>query len=208
MKWDVVNIEGNKVRTIDLPDDIYGLEMNEAVLHTVVKAYLANKRQGTAATKTRAFVSGGSKKPFRQKGTGNARQGHGRSPLYPGGAVSHGPQPRDHRQNINKKMKQLALKVALSDKCRHKKLIVVDDFSIAKYSTKDIVKTLSAVKASNTALMLDERKDNFLYRSARNINGAVAASPLEINTENVLRHESLIVSETALNVLAQRLGGN
>jgi large subunit ribosomal protein L4 len=208
MKWDVVNVKGVKVRTIDLPEAIYNVDMNESVLHTVVKAYQANQRQGTHATKTRAFVSGGSKKPFKQKGTGEARQGHGRSPLHPGGATSHGPQPRDYRQDTNKKLRQLALKVALSDKCRHNRLIIVDDFAIAAYSTKQIVGTISAVKAHRTALFSDERKDDFLYRSARNIKGVTALAPSDICAENVLRYESLIMTETALNAIQQRFAGS
>jgi large subunit ribosomal protein L4 len=208
MKWDVVNIKGEKVRTVELPDAIYNVDMNEPVLHTVVKAYQANRRQGTHATKTRAFVSGGSKKPFKQKGTGEARQGHGRSPLHPGGAVSHGPQPRDYRQATNKKLRQLALRVALSEKCRHKKLIVVDDFAISAYNTKHIVGAIGAVKASATALLSDERKDDFLYRSTRNIKGCKALSPSDICAENILRYESLIVTETALNAIQQRFAGS
>src|SRR3954471_1172662 len=104
MKWDVLNIKGEKVKSVELPDDIYGVDMNEAVLHSVVKAYQANRRQGTHATKTRAYVSGGGKKPFRQKGTGSARQGTSRSPLMPGGATLHGPQPRSYRQNITQRV--------------------------------------------------------------------------------------------------------
>jgi large subunit ribosomal protein L4 len=208
MKWDVLNIKGEKVKSIDLPENIYNVEMNEAVLHSVVKAYQANRRQGTVATKTRSMVAGGSAKPFRQKGTGAARQGSGRSPLFPGGAIVHGPQPRNHRQGINKKVKQLALKVALSDKCRHNKLIVVDDFALAKFSTKQVLTTLAAVKASKTTLLSDERKDAFLCRSARNIEGTAAVAPQEVCALNVLRHETLIMSETALNALVQRLGSS
>lgn len=207
MKWDVLNIKGEKVKTIDIPEEIFGVEMNEAVLHTVVKAQLANKRQGTHQTKTRSMVSGGSKKPFRQKGTGGARQGSGRSPLFPGGAVVHGPQPRDYTQQTNKKVRQLAMKVALSDKCRHSKLIIVDDFSVSKYSTKEILATLGAVGGSRTNLLSDERKDDFLLKSARNIHGTAVKAPMEISVENVLRHEALIISETAVNTLNARLGG-
>lgn len=206
MKWDVTNIKGEKVREIDLPDAIYNVEMNEAVLHSVVKAYLANKRQGTHATKTRSLVSGGGKKPFRQKGTGNARQGSSRSPLMPGGATAHGPQPRDYRQHINQKQKKLALKIALSDKVRHNKLILVDDFAINKYSTKHIVSALKVLGDAGNALLADERKDDFLYRSARNIHKVKAVLPAEMNTEDVLRHETLVLSETALKALEQRLG--
>ena len=123
-------------KKIDLPDEVFGREMNEAVLHAVVKAYRANARQGTHATKTRSTISGGGRKPFKQKGTGGARQGSKRSPLQEGGAVAHGPQPRDYRQDTNQKVRQLALSVALSDRVRHQHLHIIDDFKLDKYSTK------------------------------------------------------------------------
>jgi large subunit ribosomal protein L4 len=177
--------------------------MNGAILHQVVKAYQANRRQGTHATKTKSFVSGGGKKPFKQKGTGGARQGSLRNPHMPGGGEAHGPQPRDYRQGMNKKARQLALKIALSDKARHGKLLVVSDFAISEYSTKHVLKVMGAFKATK-ALISDERKDDFLYKSTRNIHGADAIQPSELNAENVLRFDNLIISETALNTLAQR----
>lgn len=206
MQIKVKDINGKEVKSIDLPDAIYGVEMNEHVLHTVVKAYRANRRQGTHATKTRSFVSGGGKKPFKQKGTGGARAGTSRSPLMPGGAVTHGPQPRDYSEKVNKKMRNLALRVALSDKVRHGKLIVVNDFAISEYSTKQVLKTMKALKVT-TALLADERKDDILFKSARNINGAAARSPAELNVEDILRHESLVISENGINALQQRLEG-
>ncbi len=118
MELQVHNIQGKAVKKIQLPEAIYAVEMNEALLHSVVKAYQANRRQGTHATKTRSLVSGGGKKPFKQKGTGGARAGSTRSPLQPGGGQLHGPQPRDYRQSVNKKIRQLALKIALSDKAK------------------------------------------------------------------------------------------
>lgn len=207
MKWDVVNIKGEKVGDCDLPEAIYSVGMNEALLHSVVKAYRANRRQGTHATKTRSLVSGGGKKPFRQKGTGGARQGSSRSPLMPGGATSHGPQPRDYRQGINAKVRQQALRIALSDKVRHQRLVLVDDFAISKYSTKHILGSLKACGTNLNALLADERKDDFLYRSARNIYRVNAISASEINAEDVLRHETLVLSATAVQALSQRLGG-
>ncbi|MCB9228294.1 MAG: 50S ribosomal protein L4 [Deltaproteobacteria bacterium] len=206
MKWDVINIRGEKVREVELPESIYNVDMNEAVLHSVVKAYQANRRQGTHATKTRSLVSGGGKKPFRQKGTGNARQGSSRSPLMPGGATAHGPQPRDYRQHINRKQKKLALKVALSDKARHKKLILVDDFVMNKYSTKHVLSVLGAMGNLKNALLTDERRDDFLYKSARNLHRVGVMLPGEMNSEDILRYETLVISETALKALGQRLG--
>lgn len=206
MQVEVKNIEGKVVKKLDLPEEIYGCELNDHVLHTAVKAYQANRRQGTHATKTRALVSGGGKKPFRQKGTGNARQGSSRAPNMPGGAISHGPQPRCYRQKLNRKLRQTALRVALSDKVRAKKLIVVDDFKISEYSTKHVATALKALNAES-ALVSDERKDNILHKSVNNIHRAQAVSPAEINAEHVLRHENLVISENALTALHQRLEG-
>lgn len=206
MQIKVKDISGKEVKTIDLPESIYGVEMNEHVLHTVVKGYQANRRQGTHATKTRAFVSGGGKKPFKQKGTGGARAGSTRSPLWPGGAVTHGPQPRDYTQKMNKKMRNLAMRVALSDKVRHGKLVVVSDFAISKYSTKQVLKAMGALDVES-AVLTDERKDDFLLKSARNINRMAVKSPADLNVEDILRHESLVISENGINALHQRLEG-
>lgn len=204
MELQVFSIDGKAVKMIQVPDEIYNVEMNTAVLHSVVKAYRANRRQGTHATKTKAFVSGGGKKPFKQKGTGGARQGSTRNPHMPGGGEAHGPQPRDYRQYTPKKSRQLALKIALSDKARHGKLFVVNDFAIGKHSTKHVLKVMASFNAAK-ALISDERKDDILYKSTRNIYGADAVNPTELNAENVLRYDSLIISETALTALAQRL---
>lgn len=205
MKWHVSNLQGKKVKDIELPDDVFGLEMNVPLLQVVVKAYQANRRQGTHATKTRSLVSGGGKKPFKQKGTGGARQGSSRSPLMPGGATAHGPQPRDYTQKINQRMKRQALMIALSDKIRHQRLFVVDDFAIQTYSTKHVVKSLKALEQPKTVLVADERKDDLLYRSARNIHGVSALATSEINAENILRHQSIVLTEVALTALTKRL---
>ena len=204
MQIEVKDIKGKAVKKADLPDEVFGVEMNEHVLHTAVKAIQANLRQGTHATKTRSLIRGGGKKPFRQKGTGNARQGSTRSPLASNGATAHGPQPRDYTQKTNKKLRKLALKVALSDKARHGKIIVVDDFAISSYATKHVKGALSSLGA-NTALLSDERKDDYLYRSTRNIHGAACVRPADMNVMDVLRYESLVLSETALDSLKQRL---
>jgi large subunit ribosomal protein L4 len=203
MEFKVKSIDGKLVKSITLADDIFAVPMNEHVLHSVVKAYRANRRQGTHGTKTKANVSGGGIKPFKQKGTGQARQGSSRSPLQPGGGVSHGPQPRKYTERVPQEMKRLALRIALSDKVRHGKLLVVSDFSLSKYSTKHVSGVLNALKAPK-ALVSDERKDDFLYRSARNIHGVGCTAPAELNAENVLRYDSLVMTETALNALTQR----
>lgn len=206
MDLQVFNIDGKPVKKISVPDSIYALDLNDAVLHSVVKAYQANRRQGTHMVKTRSLVAGSGKKPFKQKGTGGARQGSTRGNHMPGGGQAHGPLPRSYRQYVGKKQRQLALKIALSDKVRHGKLIVVSDFAIEKHSTRHVVKVLENLRVSG-ALLSDERKDDVLYKSARNIHGADAVLPAELNAENVLRFESLVISENALTTLHQRLEG-
>jgi large subunit ribosomal protein L4 len=206
MQVAVKDITGKELKKIDLPDEIYGRELNEHVLHQVVKAQLANRRQGTHSVKTRSFVSGSGHKPFRQKGTGNARQGSTRSPHYPGGAVAHGPAPRDYRQKVNRKLKKLALQVALSDKVRHGKFVVVDDLGVKGYSTKHVGGALQALEASH-ALVADQRDDDLVYKSTRNLRTAAYRSTLDLNVEDVLRYESFVITEKALEALNNRLGG-
>lgn len=205
MQLQVKNLQGKAVKSIDLPDAIYNVELNEHVLHHVVKAQLANQRQGTHATKTRSYVSGGGKKPYKQKGTGGARSGSTRANIYPGGAQAHGPQPRDYRQKVNKKVKTLAMKVALSDKLRNGKLVVVDSLTFSSYSTKAVVTALKALSAPK-ALLADVREDDFLFRSARNIHGTAAFDAKDVNVVDLLRHETLIISEKGLEALNARIG--
>jgi large subunit ribosomal protein L4 len=206
MQLQVKNIQGKSVKTIDLPDSIYKVELNEHVLHHVVKAYFANQRQGTHATKTRSYVSGGGKKPYKQKGTGGARSGSTRANIYPGGAQSHGPQPRDYRLKVNKQVKNLALKIALSDKAAAGKLIVVDNLAFDKFSTKAVVTALKALEAPK-ALMADVASESsFLYRSARNIHGAAAVAVADFNVVDLLRYEALVISEKGLEALNARIG--
>ena len=208
MKWQILNIKGEKLKDIELPASIFGLELNTGLLHSVVKAYQANRRQGTHATKTRAYVSGGGKKPFRQKGTGGARQGTNRSPLMPGGATLHGPQPRSYRQNITQRAKHQAACIALSERVRHNKLIIVDTFAADKCSTKHVVKTLGALGVqSASALLLDERKDDLLYKSARNLEKVNAHEATQVTSEQILRHENLVISENALKAIIKRFEG-
>ncbi len=204
MQVDVFNIEGNVVKQIDLPDTVYGVKVSDAVLHSVVKAYLANKRQGTHATKTRSLVSGGGKKPFKQKGTGRARQGSSRVPVYPGGATSHGPQPRDYTQKLNQKVKSLALKMALSDRMQSKKLVVFDDFGVSSYSTKNVLKIMKTFNATKV-LFTDERKDDYLLKSSANIYGTSCIGASELNAYNVLSHDVVFICEKALTTIQQRL---
>ena len=209
MKWNVLNKEGKESSSVELNDAIYGVELNPSVLHGVVKAYRANRRQGTHATKTRSLVSGGGKKPFKQKGTGNARQGSTRSPLMEGGATAHGPQPRSYTQKTNKKFRQKALRVALSDKVRNNSLYLLDNLSMDSYKTKDVVSFLSNLGLDGKkALIVDTYSSNHLLRSARNIKGISVATPEQVNTENVLGSSALILSKESLDNLTSRLNND
>ena len=203
----VKDVSGNEVRQLELAASIFSLKPNHGLVHEVIVNLQANQRQGTHATKTRALVSGSGKKPFRQKGTGNARQGSNRSPLMRGGAITHGPQPRSYRRHMPRKMKNLALKIVLSDRLRSGDLHVVDAITLQEYKTKKVGALLQALGARK-ALIADARQDDFLYKSTRNIYRSAAIDPSTINVLHVAAHESLIVSTAALQVLTQRLGSD
>ena len=205
LNWDVMNTAGNKVHEVTLPAEIFNVDMNTALLHAVIKAYQANRRQGTHATKTRSLVSGTGKKPFRQKGTGSARQGSLRGPHMYHGAVAHGPQPRNYRQHINKRMKQQAARIALSDKARHQKLVILDQIQLDKYSTKTIKTMLGTLIPSFKALLVDHREDDFVYKSVRNLHGTHYLVDNLVNSENILKSEYLILTQAAFNNLCSRL---
>ncbi len=208
MQIQVKNIQGKELKNIEIPEEVFGLELNDHILYSAVKAYRANRRQGTHATLNFRRVSGTGKKPFKQKGSGTARQGSTIAPHMRGGAVAHGPMPRSYREHINKKVKNLALCVALSDKLRAGKLTVVDKFSMTNYKTKNVLAALKALNA-NKALFSDVAKagDDFLYRSVRNIYGSNCLDVTSINAENILAHEDVILSESAVEALVKRLGG-
>ena len=206
MKWNVLNKEGKEVSSVDLKDDLFKTELNGGLLHNVVKAYRANKRQGTHATKTRSLVSGGGKKPFKQKGTGNARQGTSRSPLMPGGAVSHGPQPRSYTLKSNKKVRKGALKIALADKINGKALFLLDDVSCSAYKTKEIVSLLSKIGvAGQKALIVNHEQSDFLLKSARNIMGVTVSTPKLLNAMDIVASSALVMSKESLSLLEKRL---
>ncbi len=206
MEIKVHDMKGQPIKSVDLPESIFNVPMNEGLLHLVIKGYQANMRQGTHATKTKGMVAGGGKKPFKQKGTGEARQGSSRSPLNPGGGVTHGPQPRDYREKMSQSLKLSALKVALSDKVRHGKLMVISELPLNEYSTKKMISVLSQLKL-NEVLISDERKDNFLSRSARNLPNADTYSPDLLNARHVLRRENLLITSNALTSVINRLSG-
>ncbi len=200
----VKDINGTEVRQLELAAEVFAVKPNPGLIHSVVVGLRANQRQGTHATKTRALVSGSGRKPMRQKGTGNARQGSNRSPLMRGGAIVHGPQPRSYRHTLPRKMKNLALKVMLSDRLRSGDLHVIDAIPLQEYKTKKICALLQAFGTHKT-LLSDDRQDDYLYRSARNIYRTEVINPREINALHVAAHDSLIVSAAALQVITARL---
>ena len=181
-KIDVYNIEGKKVNDVELKEDIFGIIPNEELVHSVIVNYLANQRQGTQSTKTRAEVRGGGKKPWRQKGTGRARQGSIRAPHWVGGGIALGPKPRSYSYKLNKKERRLAIKSCLSSKVIENELTVVDKLEVEEAKTKVMAKALTDLKVEGKALIiLADRNDNVL-RSSRNIEGV---KTIELNTINV-----------------------
>jgi large subunit ribosomal protein L4 len=201
--------------TVELPDDIFGIEPNVAVMHQVVTAQLAAKRAGTHSTKTRAEVRGGGAKPWRQKGTGRARQGSIRAPQWRGGGVAHGPKPRDYSQRTPKKMVRLALRSALSDRAQEQKIVVVDDWAIDAPKTKDAVKLLSAIglrtkgEREGRVLVVLFRSDENAWKSLRNLGERVQiVLPEELNTYDVLLNDWLVFSQPALETTIARLSGS
>ena len=196
-KVDVINVEGSKVGEINLSDAIFGIEPNEFAVQAVVKNYLANQRQGTQSAKTRAEVRGGGRKPFRQKGTGRHRQGSSTDPSQVGGGVVFAPKPRSYRYSLNKKLKRLALKSALSAKVAGNELIVVDEFKFTEPKTKEMVKVLANIKADKKALIVMDEKDDNVVRSAHNIPGVRTALVSTMNVYEIVNHYTLVLTEAA-----------
>ena len=181
-KVDVYNVEGKKVSDVELKEEIFGIEPNEAIVHSVLVNYLANQRQGTQSTKTRAEVRGGGRKPWRQKGTGRARQGSIRAPQWIKGGIALGPKPRSYSYRINKKEKQLAIKSILSAKVLDNELTVVDKLELKETKTKIMAKALTDLKVEGKALIILADKNENVSRSSRNIEGV---KTIELNTINV-----------------------
>ena len=196
-KVDVINVEGSKVGEINLSDAIFGIEPNEFAVQAVVKNYLANQRQGTQSAKTRAEVRGGGRKPFRQKGTGRHRQGSSTDPSQVGGGVVFAPKPRSYRYSLNKKLKRLALKSALSAKVAGNELIVVDEFKFTEPKTKEMVRVLGNIKADKKALIVMDEKDDNVVRSAHNIPGVRTALVSTMNVYEIVNHYTLVLTEAA-----------
>ena len=213
MKIDVVAVSGAKEGSVELPDDLFGIEPNQAVLHQVVTAQLAAARSGSHHTKTRAQVKGGGAKPYRQKGTGRARQGSIRSPQWRGGGVAHGPKPRDYRQRTPKKMVRLALRSALSDRAADGKVLVVDDWDIDVPRTKRAIEILESLDLRPRdgrpprVLLVLERTDESTWKSFRNLGDRVQiVLPEELNAYDVLVNDWLVFSRATLDTTKARLG--
>ncbi|MBQ4052199.1 MAG: 50S ribosomal protein L4 [Clostridia bacterium] len=199
---DVFDMSGAKVSTLDLNDSIFCVKVNEAAMHMAVTNYLANQRQGTQSALTRAEVSGGGIKPWRQKGTGRARQGSTRAPQWTHGGIVFAPKPRDYRFSMNKKVKKLALLSAISSKLAEGKLIVVDKIDMTEYKTKTVVNMLTALSAEN-ALVVNADTNMFFVKSAANIPGVKAARVNTINTYEILKHDTLILTQDAVKKLEE-----
>jgi len=198
----VYNMEGNEVGTIDLNDAVFGVEVNEHLVHMAVVAQLANKRQGTQKAKTRSEVSGGGRKPWRQKGTGHARQGSTRAPQWTGGGVVFAPTPRDYTIRLNKKEKRLALKSALTSRVLENKLIVVDELKFDEVKTKNFANVMNNLKASKALVVLNENDANVVL-SARNIPTVKTALTNTINVYDILKYNTVIVTKAAVATIEE-----
>ncbi|MBR2340081.1 MAG: 50S ribosomal protein L4 [Clostridia bacterium] len=199
----VVDMAGKEVGEIALSEKVFGAEIKEAVLHTAVKAYLANQRQGTQSTLTRTEVSGGGKKPWKQKGTGRARQGSTRAPQWTHGGIALGPKPREYRMDLNKKVKRAALFGALSSKVADNNMIVVDAITAGEYKTKTMVAMLDALKAEKKTLIVLPEVDCFVVKSCDNIPGVKTTVYNSINTYDILNCDTLIVSKAAVEKIEE-----
>ena len=193
-KIDVYDIEGKKVNDVELNEDIFGIIPNEELVHSVIVNYLANQRQGTQRTKTRAEVRGGGKKPWRQKGTGRARQGSIRAPHWVGGGIALGPKPRSYSYKLNKKEKRLAIKSCLSSKVIENELTVVDKIELKEIKTKEVAKMLNNLKLAGKTLILLPEKNEVIQKSARNIEGVKTLSVNTINAYDLVNYNNLVIT--------------
>ena len=199
----VFDVNGKKVSDLTLADSVFGIEPNTSAMHLAVVNYLANQRQGTQSTLTRSEVSGGGKKPWRQKGTGRARQGSTRSPQWYHGGIAHGPKPRSYRFTINKKVRRLAMKSALSAKVAAEEMIVLDSLKLEAIKTKEVVKVLSALETGKKTLIVLPEKDDFIYRSARNIAGVKVSLVNTLNVYDILNCNSIVVLKDAVTKIEE-----
>ena len=193
----VYDIEGNEVETLELNDSVFGVEINEHLMHLAVVGQLANSRQGTQSAKTRSEVSGGGRKPWRQKGTGHARQGSIRAPQWTGGGVVFAPVPRDYEVKMNKKERRAALKSALTSKVQDNKLVVVDSLALAEAKTKEMQRVLTNLKAEK-ALVITAADDKNVVLSARNIADVQTATVNTMNVYDVMKHNTVVLTKDAV----------
>ena len=198
----VYNIEGKEVDKLELNDNVFGVEINEHLVHLAVVNQLANGRQGTQSAKTRSEVSGGGRKPWRQKGTGHARQGSTRSPQWTGGGVVFAPKPRDYSMKMNKREKQIAIKSALTSKVQDSKLIVVDEFKLDEIKTSKFAQILDNLKAPK-ALVVTKDKDEKVVLSARNIPTVKTTMTNSINVYDILKYDSLVITKDAVAAIEE-----
>ena len=198
----VFNISGSEVGSIELNDSIFAVEVNTHVMHQAVVQYLANKRQGTQSALTRAEVRGGGRKPWRQKGTGRARQGSTRSPQWTGGGVVFAPKPRDYSFKLNKKVKRLALKSALTTKVNDGKFVVVDEINLPEMKTKEMVKVLNNLNVNKSLVVLEDANEKAVV-AARNIPTVKTASVSTINVYDILKYDSVVVTKAAVEKIEE-----
>ena len=202
-KLAVLDKAGKKVSDIELNDGIFAIEPNMSAMHLIVVSYLAAQRQGTQSTLTRSEVSGGGKKPWRQKGTGRARQGSTRSPQWTHGGIALGPKPREYGIDVNKKVKRLAMKSALSSKVAENEMIVVDSLAMDAIKTKEMAGVLSAINAGKKTLIVLPEKDDVVYRSARNIAGAKVSLVNTLNVYDILNCNTIVVVKDAVSKIEE-----
>lgn len=202
-KVDIINVSGQKVGELELNEHIFGVEVNQVVLHEVVKNYLANQRQGTHSAKTRAEVRGGGKKPFRQKGTGRARQGTIRAPHFVGGGVAFPPKPRDYSYKLPKKVKRVAMMSALSSKVANNEMIVLDDLAMNAPKTKEFIKVLSGINAAKKALIVLPEVNENVVLSARNLKGIRTELVSTMNVYQILNHTSFVTTKSAIEKIEE-----
>lgn len=202
-KVEVYNVEGKKVSDIDLKEEIFGIKPNEGLVHDVLMNYLANQRQGTQSTKTRSEVRGGGKKPWRQKGTGRARQGSIRAPQWIKGGIALGPKPRSYKYKVNKKEKKLAIKSILSSKVLDQDLVVVDKFDLKEIKTKQMANAIKNLKIEDKALIMLATGDEKVQKSARNLEGVRTSSVSTINVFDLLKYKKLVVTVDTVKKLEE-----
>lgn len=199
----ILDMQGKNVGEMNLSDNVFAAEISEASVHAVVRAYLLNQRQGTQSTLTRSEVSGGGKKPWRQKGTGRARQGSTRSPQWTHGGIALGPKPRLYKVSINKKVKKIAMKSVLTSKVQDGELIVIDNIALDAYKTKKVVEMLKAIGVEKKALIVTAEKDQYLIGSANNIPGVATSMASNINVYDLLKYNTLVVTKAAVEKIEE-----